>query len=824
MVTPQDAHDIPILDIENGSVYGCNPAAARLLGRARSAIISSPAFPFSLDPQPDGSPAAKKAAVMIRQAVHRGASAGHWSFVDADGKPLATELVVIRLPTTDPPRFRAVLRAARRAAIEPVSGQPAVESAPGERASAKPVAGGPVPRELVAAQNASIVKAVARVSRLLLTGKEVDMNTLLGILGEAVAVNRCYIFQFRDGGGRMDNTWEWCSPGTEPQIQNLQDLDTGPPIWTMRTLQANRELVVPDVERMPGEAAFEREFVASQGIKAYLLVPIYYAGGLKGFVGFDDTERPRRWTPEDVLLLRTAADLINAYLERRRAEEALETERAQLLAVFESIEFPIYVSDPETYEILYVNEAARSAGRPLQGRLCYEALQKRQNPCPFCNNDALLVDPGKPQRWEFHNPITDKDYIIYNRIIRWPDGREVRFELDVDITELNHSRRLLLRTEKLESLSVLAGGIAHDFNNLLTGVLGNVSLARELAADRTELAELLEDTEKAAVKARKLTAQLLTFAKGSPSQPREVVDLWATLAEAATFSLRGSNVACRVSPASQPLTVNADSGQLAQAVQNLVLNAAQSMPHGGLVDITAEQRVLESNAHPALPAGRYAIAMIADRGPGIPRELAERVFDPFFTTKESGTGLGLTTAYSIAVQHGGTLELSRRRGGGTVARLYLPLVDEPLPDKTGRLRPVPGGGGRILVMDDEDMVRKAARSMLTSLGYDTATAADGGEAVQMYREAVQEGRPFAAVVLDLTVPGGIGGREALDQLLELDPGVKAVASSGYAADPGSSEARRGRFSGFLPKPYSLAELSRVLGELLSGQPPEPNGR
>jgi signal transduction histidine kinase len=790
-VNPQDAHDIPILDIENGAVCTCNPAAARLLGRAQTAIVSSPAFPFSLDPQPDGRPAAKKAAVLMRQAAERGASAGRWSFVDSDGKPLATELVVIRLQATDPPRFRAVIRETNRAAVEPVPGEPA------------------------AGRDRSIVKAVARVSRLLLTGKEVAMNDLLGILGEAVAVNRCYIFQFRDGGRRMDNTWEWCSPDTEPQIQNLQDQDTGPPSWTMRTLQSNRELVVANVEQMPREASFERELVASQGIKAYLLVPIYYAGGLKGFVGFDDTERPRRWTAEDVLLLRTAADLINAYLERRRAEEALETERVQLLAVFESIVFPIYVADPETYEILYVNEAARSAGRPLQGRLCYEALQNEQNPCPFCNNKALLADPGKPQRWEFHNPVTDKDYIIYNRIIRWPDGRRVRFELDVDITELNQSRRLLLRTEKLESLSVMAGGIAHDFNNLLTGVLGNVSLARELAPDGTDLAELLEDTEQAAVQARKLTAQLLTFAKASPSHPREVVDLGATVAEAAAFTLRGSSVACRISPPSQPLTVSADSGQLAQAVQNLVLNAAQAMPNGGLVDISAEQAVVRNKAHPALPAGRYAVVTIADRGPGIPKKLEERVFDPFFTTKESGTGLGLTTAYAIAVQHGGTLELSRRRGGGTIARLYLPLVDEPLPANPDRRRPVRGRGGRILVMDDEDMVRKAARSMLASLGYDTVTAVDGREAIWMYREAVKEGRRFDAVVLDLTVPGGLGGREVLARLLELDPEVKAVASSGYAAEPASSEAQQARFSGFLPKPYSLAELGRVLGEVLS---------
>jgi signal transduction histidine kinase len=660
-----------------------------------------------------------------------------------------------------------------------------------------------------------MVRAVARVSRLLLTGREVDMTALLGILGEAVGVSRAYVFQFRDECRRMDNTSEWCSPGTEPQIRYLQDLDTAPSAWTMQTLQGNRELVVADVERMPGEAAFEKEFVASQSIRAYVLVPIHFAGGLKGFVGFDDTAGPRRWTAGDVLLLRTAADLINAYLERRRAEEALEREREQLLAVFESIPFPIFVADPQTCEILYVNNAARSTGRPLQGRLCHEALQNRSSPCPFCNNRTLLAEPGKPQRWEFHNPVTDKDYMIYNRVIRWPDGRGMRFELDVDITELNRSRQLLLRTERLESLSVLAGGIAHDFNNLLTGILGNVSLARESADGGSELAELLAETEQAAVRARKLTAQLLTFARGTPSQRHEVIDLVTLAEEAATFTLRGSSVQCRVTGAQEPPVVSGDSGQLSQAVQNLVLNAGQAMPGGGVVEITVDRVPVEEGAHPVLAAGEYGLVSIFDRGPGIPRELAERVFDPFFTTKELGTGLGLTTAYSIATKAGGTLELSRRRGGGTVARLYLPLTGKPVPAQPSGPAAPRGAGARVLLMDDQQMVRRVGLSMLRSLGYDPVEATEGAEAVRLYREAGEAGRPFAAVILDLTVPGGLSGREALERLRELDPEAKVVASSGYAA--GSAD--RARFSGFLPKPYSLAELGRVLGAVVSGPKP-----
>jgi CheY-like chemotaxis protein len=196
--------------------------------------------------------------------------------------------------------------------------------------------------------------------------------------------------------------------------------------------------------------------------------------------------------------------------------------------------------------------------------------------------------------------------------------------------------------------------------------------------------------------------------------------------------------------------------------------------------------------------------------------LAERIFDPFFTTKEGGTGLGLSTAYSIVVQHGGTLELHPRRGGGTTARMYLPLVEESPPSKPVETRPARGEGARILLMDDEQIVRETAVSMLKALGYEPAEAADGEQAIGMYVEAAEAGRPFAAIVLDLTVSGGLGGVETLDRLLEIEPGVKAVASSGYSLETVDERTQPHGFSAFLPKPYSLDELGRVLGDLLAG--------
>ncbi len=660
----------------------------------------------------------------------------------------------------------------------------------------------------------TVAEAVAQVSRLFLAGGQVDLNALLGLLGRAVGVDRCYLFDIRDGGRRMYNTHEWCAPATEPQIQNLQGLDTAQSRWILEPLRENRELVIGDVSLIPETASYERGLLVAQGVRACLLVPVHFAGELKGLIGFDDTRRPRRWKAEEVLLLSTTADLFAAYFERRRAEQALELERRQLLAVFESIEFSIYVADPKTYEILYANNKARTFGRPLVGQLCFAALQKKSAPCEFCNNAALLAEPQKPLRWEFHNPVTERDYVIYNRLIRWPDGRDVRFELDVDITELNRSRQLQLRADRLESLSLLAGGIAHDFNNLLTGILGNISLVRELAGEREGIGEFLQEAENAAVRARSLTAQLLGFAKGAPVRPREAIELVAAVREAATFSLRGSNVRYRLAPAAGRLAVTADEAQLSQAVQNLVLNAAQAMPAGGFIDIDVRAVKLEEGEHPLLAPGPYALVSIADRGPGIPAPLRDRVFDPFFTTKPTGTGLGLTSAHAIIRQFDGDLELAPRPGGGTEARFYLPVAgEERTPARSDGEAPRQGRG-RILVMDDEEMVRKAMLSMLRALGFEAEGVASGEEAVEAYLRAGAEGRPFRLVILDLTVPGGIGGAETLSRLREVDPRVLAIASSGYSADGGSENRTDPDFAAYLPKPYTLAELSRVIGGLL----------
>jgi CheY-like chemotaxis protein len=284
--------------------------------------------------------------------------------------------------------------------------------------------------------------------------------------------------------------------------------------------------------------------------------------------------------------------------------------------------------------------------------------------------------------------------------------------------------------------------------------------------------------------------------------------------ECAELTCHGSAVRCELELPDDLWPAEADAGQLSQVINNLLMNALQAMPEGGVVTVSADNRELGGDDGTGLPAGRYVHLRVADRGAGIPPETLPRIFDPFFTTRRGGSGLGLTTAYSIVRQHGGAIRVDSTPGAGTAMELYLPAsrrratpADRPGP-------PGRAGSGRILVMDDQDSVRGVLESMLRHLGYEPVGTRDGDEAVAAYRDALDRGEPLDAVILDLIVPGGKGGKLTLRDLLRLDPGVRAVASSGYADDPVVTCAGGDGFVASLPKPYNLPRLSDVLGEVL----------
>jgi signal transduction histidine kinase/ActR/RegA family two-component response regulator len=371
----------------------------------------------------------------------------------------------------------------------------------------------------------------------------------------------------------------------------------------------------------------------------------------------------------------------------------------------------------------------------------------------------------------------------------------------IDITARKRAEEEQLKVQRLESLGVLAGGIAHDFNNLLTAILGNLSLLKASGAEE----ELLAETRKAITRARGLTEQLLTFSRGGTPVKR-LVDLARLLRDTVCFALAGSNVQADFRIAPDLLEAELDEGQFAQVINNLVINARQAMPEGGRLGVEA--------ANEGREGGRPLVRItFRDQGEGIAPAHLPRIFDPYFSTKQNGKGLGLTVVYSILRAHDGRIEVESEPGRGAVFTLHLPASahrSPPAPAQPrGQLR-----GLRVLVMDDEEPIRKVARGMLQRLGCTVQEAADGAEAVSIYEQGLRSGNPPQTVIMDLTVPGRMGGLEALRRLRALDPRVRAVVSSGYSNDPILASPREHGFAGVLAKPYTLEEFQRVLAELI----------
>ncbi|MEM1204682.1 MAG: ATP-binding protein [Acidobacteriota bacterium] len=385
-----------------------------------------------------------------------------------------------------------------------------------------------------------------------------------------------------------------------------------------------------------------------------------------------------------------------------------------------------------------------------------------------------------------------------------------------DITRKRQVEEELARAQKLEAIGILAGGIAHDFNNLLTVLLGNLSLLQDTAELDTENRRSLIDAEKALLRARDLTHQLLTFSRGG-APVREAASIEEVLRDSASFVLRGSKVRCEIDIAPDLGVVEIDAGQISQVLNNLLINASQAMPSGGVVRIVARNTAAPPSP---LPEGTFVLIEVVDHGIGIPEALQDKVFDPYFSTKAEGRGLGLASAYSIVKSHDGLLTVRSKPGGGTTFSIFLPVSDLRRSGgaaEGGTQAPF-RGGGRVLLMDDDEVVMRTASAMLRRLGFEVVPSLDGRQAIDLYAQAQEEGEPFVAVMMDLTVPGGMGGQDAVKRLLQIDPGLVAVVYSGYSNDPVLANYRDYGFRGRLSKPFRLEDLAAVMAEVLGTQP------
>ncbi|MBZ0155573.1 MAG: response regulator [Alphaproteobacteria bacterium] len=384
----------------------------------------------------------------------------------------------------------------------------------------------------------------------------------------------------------------------------------------------------------------------------------------------------------------------------------------------------------------------------------------------------------------------------------------------VDITDRKKLERELLKIQKLESLGLLAGGIAHDFNNLLTAIVGNISLGKMNVLPGDKVYRWLDEAEKASLRAKGLTQQLLTFSKGG-APVKKVLALGELVRESAGFTVRGSKVRCEYYIPPDLWTVEADEGQISQVIHNLIINAEQAMPDGGTIRVHCCNSVVSPESVLPLKSGRYIKISIQDQGIGIPPDYLGKIFDPYFTTKQKGSGLGLATAHAIINKHGGHITVESALRVGATFHLYLPSSSREVCSGRKREKPLIGHG-KVLIMDDEEAVRNIAGEILRDFGYEARFASDGAEAVSLYEQAKKADRGFDAVILDLTIPGGMGGLEALRKLQEIDPLVRAIVSSGYSIDPVLKEYRKYGFKGAVVKPYRVEELNKEVYEVVHG--------
>jgi PAS domain S-box-containing protein len=385
-----------------------------------------------------------------------------------------------------------------------------------------------------------------------------------------------------------------------------------------------------------------------------------------------------------------------------------------------------------------------------------------------------------------------------------------------DITELKKFENEKLKMEKLESLGVLAGGIAHDFNNILTGIMGNISFAKIFLDAQHKSNKLLAEAERAAVRAGELAHQLLTFARGGEPIKR-FVSLKHLVDEVLSFVLRGSNVKGVIDIPDSIHALEVDEGQMTQVFHNIIINATQAMPGGGVLTVSARNEVLNDKNALSLPPGTYIRLTFIDQGCGISTDDLKKIFDPYFTTKSSGIGLGLSTVHSIIHRHGGHIQASSSIGTGTTFTILLPSIGKAFTHFQEETSGQPAGeqaGGSILVMDDDEMVIEIASSMLVHLGYNVTTCSDGKEAIERYKTSMDSDIPFMVAIMDLTIPGGMGGKQAAEHILSLFPNACLIVSSGYSSDPIMSNYREYGFSGAIAKPYNIQKFQEVLGNVL----------
>jgi len=522
--------------------------------------------------------------------------------------------------------------------------------------------------------------------------------------------------------------------------------------------------------------------------------------------------------------------MVRDVTEQKRFEKEIAAEKESLAVTLRSIGDGVITADVDGKILMLNNEAERltgwtsaeAIGKPLKTVFNVAsdlAAQARAQRSGYRNEAQSLLlslpetanltsrDGGEYIVEEVASPIRDNKNEIAGVVLVFRD-----------ITERQRNEAERRKAETLEQLGLLAGGIAHDFNNLLTAIIGNISLASLLLPPNDEMAVRLVDAKNASMRARDLAQQLLTFARGG-APIKKTASIGKLIQDTVSFSLRGSHSRSEFTFGADLWPAEIDPGQISQVIGNLVVNADQAMPNGGTLRVSCDNFTYNASDAliPDLQPGNYIRISIRDEGVGIPEEYLKRIFDPYFTTKPKGTGLGLATTYSIVKNHNGLITVESELHHGSTFIVYLQAATHTeLPvENVGPVTTLITGSGRVLIVDDEEPIRTLVDFTLSHLGYKVTQAATALEGVNAYREKLEAGERFDAVILDLTLPGGMGGKEALKKLIEIDPTVNAIVSSGYATDATMSRYQDFGFRGVIAKPYEAADLGKVVHDVIS---------
>ncbi len=429
----------------------------------------------------------------------------------------------------------------------------------------------------------------------------------------------------------------------------------------------------------------------------------------------------------------------------------------------------------------------------------------------------VLAGQQKPEALEFrlrHQDGTWRNFQSFGKTMTGPDGERQIVVNSRDITDSRTMEEQLRQSQKMEAIGQLSAGVAHDFNNLLTVIQGHIGLLKLNGSITPESAGSIRDISAAADRAARLTRQLLTFSRQQVMQQAEhnLNSLVANLGKMLR-RLVNADIELVFECSVQPLPLRADEGMVEQVLLNLVVNARDAMPRGGRLRVATEALVLEESAARLIPQARpgtFACLTVSDTGIGIAPDILPRIFEPFFTTKEvgKGTGLGLATIYGVMQQHDGWISVESSLGGGSTFRAYFPLLRLFVPVTNQSSHPaIRGGHETILFVEDETSVRKMGEIALAGLGYRVITAVDGMDGLQLWQLHQHE---IDLVLTDLVMPGGVNGRELAERLKADRPTLRVIFTSGYSHEVAGQELRLEEGRNFLPKPYDMVGLARII--------------